>query len=84
MLGKFVENVQEYDESVPEIIRSVKVHEFPLIVIFPKDSTAGEMILHLIRNPPRLQYMHLQHRIFLATTSNPASEPLLATLKSLD
>jgi hypothetical protein len=51
-LRKFTENAQEYDESVSELLRSVTVHEFPAIVIFPKDCAAGKLVLHLIRSLP--------------------------------
>ena len=49
-LRKFIENAQEYNESVSELIRSVTIHEFPIIVIFPKDCVAGQLVLHLIRS----------------------------------
>jgi hypothetical protein len=49
-LRSFTENVQEYDESIPELIRSVTIHEFPIIVIFSKDCAAGKLVLHLIRS----------------------------------
>jgi hypothetical protein len=49
-LRKVVKNAQEYDESVSELIRSITVHEFPIIVIFPKDCTAKKRVLHLIRS----------------------------------
>lgn len=49
-LRGFCHNVQEYDSSIPEIIRAVEKHEFPMIVIFPKDCRAGKLILHLIKH----------------------------------
>ena len=49
-LRNFRENVQEYDDSVPEIVSAVQIHEFPLIVIFPKDGNAGKLILHMIKH----------------------------------
>ena len=45
-LRGFCHNVQEHDSSIPEIIRAVEKHEFPMIVIFPKDCSAGKLILH--------------------------------------
>ena len=49
-LNKFRDNVQEFDPSVPEIIRAVEVHEFPIIVIFPKDDNVMKLILYMIRH----------------------------------
>jgi hypothetical protein len=49
-LRNFSENVQEYDDSIPELLRAVQIHEFPLIVIFPKDGSAGKLILHMIKH----------------------------------
>lgn len=49
-LRNFSDNVQEYDDSVPEILRAVQIHEFPLIVIFPKDGRAGKLVLHMIKH----------------------------------
>ena len=49
-LRGFCHDVQEYDTSIPEIIRAVEKHEFPMIVIFPKDCSAGKLILHLIKH----------------------------------
>ena len=41
-LRSFCANVQEYDTSVPEILRAVQFHEFPIMVIFPKDGSTGK------------------------------------------
>ena len=49
-LRSFVSNVQEYDVSVPEILRAVRFNEFPIMVIFPKDGSSGKLILHLIKH----------------------------------
>jgi hypothetical protein len=49
-LRNFSDNVQEYDDSVPEILRAVQIHEFPLIFIFPKDGSAGKLVLHMIKH----------------------------------
>ena len=49
-LRNFCNNVQEYDASVPEIMRAVRFHEFPLLVIFPKEGSTGKLILHMIKH----------------------------------
>lgn len=49
-LRSFCANVQEYDTSVPEILRAVQFHEFPIMVIFPKDGSTGKLILHIIKH----------------------------------
>jgi hypothetical protein len=49
-LRNFSENVQEYDLSIPELLRAVQIHEFPLIVIFPEDGSAGKLILYMIKH----------------------------------
>jgi hypothetical protein len=49
-LRNFSENVQEYDDTIPELLRAVQIHEVPLIVIFPKDGSAGKLILHMIKH----------------------------------
>jgi hypothetical protein len=49
-LRNFSENVQEYDYSIPELLRAVRIHEFPLIVIFPEDGSAGKLILYMMKH----------------------------------
>ena len=49
-LRNFCNNVQEYDTSVPEIMRAVQFHEFPILVIFPKEGSTGKLILHMIKH----------------------------------
>ena len=49
-LLNFCNNVQEYDTSVPEIVRAVRFHEFPILVIFPKEGSNGKLILHMINH----------------------------------
>lgn len=42
-LRNLCDNVQAHDGTIPEIIRVVDMHEFPIIVIFPKDRDAGKL-----------------------------------------